>query len=106
MIFIFTNIVFIGAVNASYGYYLIREVKHSCGPYNGIKIAINTIYQRTNIITTYDHFLCLLIYSFLEILTFPPILIAVIFFFLGFAMINRNKSVVSDGFIKNKEREY
>ena len=33
-------------------------------------------------------------------------MIAIIFFFLGFALLNRNKSVVSDGFIKNKEREY
>ena len=39
-------------------------------------------------------------------MTFPPILIALIFFFIAFALLNRNKSVVSDGFIKNKEREY
>jgi hypothetical protein len=38
--------------------------------------------------------------------TFPPILIALIFFFIAFALLNRNKSVVSDGFIQNKEREY
>jgi hypothetical protein len=40
------------------------------------------------------------------VVTFPPILIALIFFFIAFALLNRNKSVVSDGFIKNKEREY
>jgi hypothetical protein len=51
LIFIFTNIVFIGAINASYGYYLIRDIDHSCGPYVGIKQAIQTIYSRTNIIT-------------------------------------------------------
>ena len=39
-------------------------------------------------------------------MTFPPILIALIFFFIAFALLNRNKSVVSDGFIQNKEREY
>lgn len=33
-------------------------------------------------------------------------MIALIFFFIAFALLNRNKSVVSDGFIKNKEREY
>ena len=44
--------------------------------------------------------------SVLNIVTFPPILIALIFFFIAFALLNRNKSVVSDGFIKNKEREY
>ena len=39
-------------------------------------------------------------------MTFPPILLTVIFGFLAFALLNRNQSVVSDGFIKNKEREY
>lgn len=53
LIFIFTNIVFIGAINASYGYYLIREVTHSCGPYLGMSYAIQAIYSRTNIITMY-----------------------------------------------------
>ena len=43
---------------------------------------------------------------FLDVFTFPPILLAVIFGFLAFALLNRNRSIVSDGFIKNKEREY
>jgi hypothetical protein len=40
------------------------------------------------------------------VVTFPPILMAIIFAFLGFALLNRNKSLVSDSFIKSKEREY
>lgn len=51
LIFIFTNLVFIGAINTSYGYYLIREVSHSCGPFKGLTYAFNVLYQKTNIIT-------------------------------------------------------
>jgi hypothetical protein len=51
LIFIFTNLVFIGAINTSYGYYLIREVTHSCGPFKGMKFAIDVLYQRTSLIT-------------------------------------------------------
>jgi hypothetical protein len=51
LIFIFTNLVFLGAINTSYGYYLIREVSHSCGPYTGMTYAISVLYSRTNLIT-------------------------------------------------------
>ena len=95
LIFIFTNLVFIGTINTSYGYYLIQKVTHKCGPFKGMDFAIDTLFERTNIIT-----------MALEVVTFPPILISLIFFFIAFALLNRNKSVVSDGFIQNKEREY
>ena len=44
--------------------------------------------------------------SIINVLTFPPVLMGIMVFLLGAALINRNKSIVIDAFIKTKEREY
>jgi hypothetical protein len=51
LIFIFTNLVFIGAINASYGFYLIRSLSHTCGPFTGTPYAIQVLYSQATLIT-------------------------------------------------------
>jgi hypothetical protein len=51
LIFIFTNLVFIGAINSSYGYFMINQVDHSCGAFLGEQYVINTIYNRTTLVS-------------------------------------------------------
>lgn len=52
LIFIFTNIVFVGAISGSYGYYLLRNVTHSCGAFYGMTYAIDVLYDQTTVLST------------------------------------------------------
>ena len=89
------NFVFVGIVNPSWGYYLLRELNHTCGPFLGDYGAIAPIYNESSLIS-----------NTLDVITFPPILIAIMFFFLGLALLNYNKGMVIEKFIESKEREY
>jgi hypothetical protein len=89
------NFVFVGIVNPSWGYYMLRELDHKCGPFLGDSGAIAPIYRKTEVI-----------YRTLDVITFPPILIAIMFLFMGLALLNYNKGAVIEKFIESKEREY
>ncbi|CDW90011.1 UNKNOWN [Stylonychia lemnae] len=95
LIFIFVNFVFLGIVNGAYGYFLFRQMNHTCGAFVNYYAAIYPLFDKSTVV-----------YHIMDLLTFPPILIALIFLFLGLALINRNKSQVIAQFIESKEREY
>jgi hypothetical protein len=44
LIFIFTNLVFIGAINGAYGYYLISDITHTCGAFVNFINPMSLIY--------------------------------------------------------------
>ena len=56
LIFVFTNLVFLGAINTSYGYYLLEAITHTCGAFASSPVTpetiIDIIYSRTTIIST------------------------------------------------------
>lgn len=79
---------FVGIIDASYGYYILKDVNHNCGAFVNYSTLIQPIYNETTVF-----------YDSIEVLTFPPILIALMFLFIGLALLNRNKSVVIESFI-------
>lgn len=55
LIFIFANLIFLGLVNTSYGYYIIESIKHTCGAFATKPVSpqsiMDQIYTKTTLIS-------------------------------------------------------
>jgi hypothetical protein len=55
LIFIFLNLVFIGAINTSYGYFMLQPVLHTCGAFFSLTATggtiIDVLYTRSSLVS-------------------------------------------------------